>query len=137
MDYTTTLDLLRSQNLITENDAVVACSEAVSNATMYWFGAIGSAIAATKSKHYILAVSAEGIKLFDIDKETGAYLNTVSVIQKSDIIKTAVALLGPRVEIKTGSSGKIALLVQKKFKGYEQKEQYEKVKALLKTAFKK
>ena len=84
--FENTINMLKSQGLILQDDIVVVCMESTASAG-FWFGAIGAAIAAAKAKYYIISANQNEIRVFDLNKKTGEYLGTFFVINKSEIQK--------------------------------------------------
>jgi len=135
MDYGYTIQKLKIAELIKENDMIIACADAPSQWAFFWGGAIGGALSAAKCKQYLMSVNTEEIRLFDLDKKTGDYLNTYSFISRSDIIKANVAgaFNAKTINIKTVKSGNLRFSTANNFKGFQQKETITTVKEFLKT----
>lgn len=128
---------LKTAGLIKPDDIVVACTDIV-HASAGWGGWIGVAIAAKNLGHYLLSANRDEIRLFDVDKKTGEYLETYSPILKSEIIKAWATsyLRGKYITVKT--DGDIfRFFAYNKFKGYNQKNGLVALKVFLKENYSK
>ncbi|MDR2866319.1 MAG: hypothetical protein LBV13_02820 [Methanomassiliicoccaceae archaeon] len=131
--YEETIKKLKENGSIGDGDATIVCMNAVSMVAGIAFGAIGAAVAALKvsrEPHHILAANTEEIRIFDIDRKTAEFLGNATVIKKEEI-KSAAG--GKRMSIKPQSGKKLVFQTHPKFNKYNQKEEYEKLQAILKT----
>ena len=122
INYQSTIDQLRTAKLIDPNDLVIACMQTPSSAGMFWGGAIGAAIATANCSHYIMSFGNHEIKLFDINKKTGEYLNTITIIEKCNITQLSAATFLQKVIKINCNLGKLSYTTGVKFNGFYQKE---------------
>lgn len=125
LDFNFAIQELINRGFIRNEEIILVAREQVSTSTAVMFGAIGAAIASSKSDLYILALSAAGIKVFDIDKDTGKYTGTATAIPKDDIQKMSIS--GGNVNFIT-KIGKLGFTFEKRIKGYKQPDQFTEAK---------
>jgi hypothetical protein len=128
---------LKKLDLIEQDDIVIAGMDKVSASTFVLFGAIDGAVAASGADRRIIAANKNSIRVFDVDKKTGEYLWTYSKFNKEEIrkLKAGLSLGSFGLTFKTGA-GCHEYSANKKFQGYDQKEQLNKMKELFDSNFK-
>lgn len=119
MNYSIVIDKLKSSGMILSNEIVLVCQDVPSTSAAIFGGAIGSAIASGKLRHYIATFSKERIQFFDIDKQTGEYLGTMIKISSSEILKLNISKLSKSIAIKT-KDYKQKVCTGKKFRKFDQ-----------------
>lgn len=137
MQFETTMQQLSEGGLIGKDDIAVFAQEAPSTAAAVWGGAIGAALSSTNRGSFLIAVNGDRIKLFDIDKGTGAYLGTSSTFEKAELKKVAVSTFLQKQVTLVSPVAKISLLLPYKLRGYKQKERVTEAIAFLKEHYKR
>ncbi|MDE7464617.1 MAG: hypothetical protein K2M48_06265 [Clostridiales bacterium] len=130
IDYQKTIDALKENGLILPDDKCAVCLFIVESKN---YGLYTETI--TSKVDYIIAANADEIKLFDIDKKTGEYLESMLTFRKDDIQYTKKRRERNFIWASKGIFGgrNIAIrflsenfahdyLIPKKYRGYEQLE---------------
>ena len=137
MKFEETIESLKNQGLIAQGSGTAVCTDSVQSAR-FWFGAVGAAVAMSNARRYILAVSENEIKLFDIKKDVNTYMNTFSEIKKGNIIKAAIGGWGSKMlNIKTANAGVLKFQIPGKIQGYKQSDAVQNIVKLIKTYYSK
>lgn len=130
-----TISELKAAALIKETDIAVVCTDTPSPMASI-FGAIGAAIAASKTQAYILSANENEIKLFDIDRKTCRYNNSFSLFTRENIKKLSVAGLGGKNLVIKSTDGTTTLTLPYKFRGEAQKPEVLRLAEFLKKNYK-
>lgn len=80
IDYQKTFDSLKAQGIIADGDKYAVC---VFQPETKNYGVVSQTI--TSKVDYVMTVNDEELKLFDIDKQTGEYLDSYIAFKKSDL----------------------------------------------------
>lgn len=86
--------------------------------------------------HAVVAVNDNRIRIFDVDKKTGEYLETMAEFTRDNLKKVRAASFLTRDLLIKGIEGDAHFTVANKFNGFEQKEAVEEAFALLKRSYK-
>jgi hypothetical protein len=138
VNFINTVNSLKSQNLISETDITLYCIDAP-NLTIYG-SLLGGAMMLThlkKAPRHILALNDNEIKVFDIDKITGEYLNVRAIITKPEMSKIKISgLMDKRLHIKT-SNQQLCFMLFKREYAFIQRKEYKCFLAAFKKYYRK
>lgn len=137
IDYEPTFAKLRERKLAGEGDVLIVCAEAPSAATAFWGGAIGAALTSSGRGHAVLAINENSIRIFDVDKATGEYLETMAEYNRDNLKKVSFSTVLSHEIMLKGTEGNAHFTVAKKFNGFEQKEAMQAAFDILKASYKK
>lgn len=137
IDYGPTLATLRERGLVAADDVTIVCAEAPSASAMFWGGAIGAAISSSGRGHAVVALNGDRIRIFDIDKSTGQYLETMAEFDRENLKKVKFSTVLTHEILLKSTEGDAHFVVANKFNGFEQKDAVRDAFELLKNAYKK